>query len=149
MAQGAIHWAHLITVGLVTAVAPATAQALADRVPSSVSNKQEEITRRSGLVAAGAGLLSGILLAVDGMTDMPVAGRIGEGLLNGGIALGAQLGMAAVDQAMGLTDPSVAPTAPPPIPPAPAPLPSPMAGRAPAPPAVNDAFNPLRSGYRL
>lgn len=107
--RGQIDWGgttEVLTGNFATLVG---AQALEDRVPSSTANRAAEVNKRAMLTAGGAGLAGVGLVLLDLLGGKRWAGNLGVGLLAGATGLGGQLGMAYVDEKLGLQDPQPSP----------------------------------------
>lgn len=143
-------WRHGITMLIADLAVAAGAQALADRVPSTATNKAQQVNQRILYTAAAGGVLGVGLMTVHALGD----GRhdwvedLGEGFLAGATAQAGSLGMAAVDAQMGIVDPRVTPSgfdmgAQPPA----AAPPPPNAATSSSALPIATGFNPLALGY--
>lgn len=104
-------WRHGITMLIADLAVAASGQALADRVPSTATNKAQLVNQRILYTAAAGGVLGVGLMTVHALGDGRHAWSedLGEGFLAGATALAGSLGMAAVDAQMGIVDPRVTP----------------------------------------
>jgi len=109
MMRGKMNWGGATEILVGNFATLVAAQALQDRVPSSATNKQSAANQRAMITAGAAGLLGvgGVVLGLVAGADW--AANLGLGLMAGATGLGGQLGMADVDERLGLKDPPVTP----------------------------------------